>query len=227
MRPRLDALQLQQYPGSVRNPSLIAEGKILIRTPALLFALLVPATATHAAAVSYLGTSFCSGELTSTLEQDAIFSCSGNLVLAGGRVTSDSKIMISAQGTLSISRVELIASTVAFDSSVIEIGPGTSIKADSIVADSGGDSPPRIDVAAGATLTTGDGTNLPIVDSRGSVLVVSAGGNAPLPGDPGNISLQPVPLPPSLALLISGLIPLLGLSTRRKNRTAGWVRPAA
>ena len=190
------------------------------RAMRLLGVLFFPIVA-HSAAFSNIGTTSCSSSLSLSVFEEASFLCAGNLSLIGGSITSDSRVVIRANGTLSIDNVSITAPRIDLSSQegTLYVSGGTSLGFASLSLESragiihvlpstgmGG----VVQIAEGGDISLSNGFLIP------RPLVAIDGGRLSLTGGGGIVVLgAPVPVPSAALLMILGLLGLIGWSQRK------------
>ena len=153
----------------------------------------------------------CSGDLTTSLLDNASFACAGNLKLDGGFVTSDSLINISADGDLFLDNLIFTAPNVSFSvlSGMMTIGGSVVINGSSVNLISNGGA---VNVLGAFNINSGANITL----NQDPNLVINPGGNLNLgPGATINVKtpiLTAVPEPNTYAMMFLGLLGLIGFS---------------
>lgn len=178
----------------------------------------------HSASFSSVGTTTCSSSLSLTLFEEASFLCAGDLSLIGGSITSDSRVVIRAEGSLFLDNVSITAPQIDLSSldGSIDVGRGTSLGFGSL-------SSGRIAITARMNPSTGIGGTLQIAEggdislSNGfhlpRPLVAIEGGRISLTSGGGIVVLaSPVPEPSAALLLMLGLAALIGLRSGENFR---------
>lgn len=178
----------------------------------LLSALLLSPVVANAASTASIDTVTCSGGLSSSLMEVASFLCSGDFSLLGGNITSDSKVAVTADGSLFLDNLSITAPAVELTTlnGVLSMGNGVSINTDSFLAGAGGNNSPTVSVSPRATLTIGSGDTARILNGGDISLSIGQGAITPLAG--GTITLIPsVPEPSTYLLMLFGILALIGL----------------
>jgi len=185
----------------------------------LLLLLLTMPNVTYGSSTADINNALCSGEYSSSLQGNASFLCVGDLSLSNGFIASDGKVIISSEGSLFIDDLQITAPIIEIYSlQGVTIGSSVYFYSDFL----GSSTSPSITLTAGSSLTIGSGIAVELI-SGGDVNITLGAGNQALIGgqvatiDGGNISLTPVPLPTSSALLFSGILLCLVLKAGRKK----------
>lgn len=154
----------------------------------------------------------CSGDLTTSLLDNASFACSGNFTLDGGFVTSDSLINISADGELFLDNLTFTAPNITFSAlSGMAIGKGVVFNSGSITL-----------VSSGGAVNVLGTVNVPavgnIVLNQDPYFVINPGGNINLgSGAPITVTtpvLTAVPEPSTYAMMLFGIFSLASISRK-------------
>jgi len=172
---------------------------------------LLPLSAGATSAVT-LGIVSCTDSLTVSVLELASISCTGNLSLADSSITSDSKILITAYGSLLLENLFISAPLIELNAlnGTLSIGTGVLIRSDSFSAQTY-NSPT---VSSGATLTIGSDVAPRVIRSAELLSSITPGSITLL--DSGNISVQSsVPEPGTYVLMLSGLLLVLGIKKSR------------
>jgi hypothetical protein len=131
----------------------------------------------NATSTSSITTATCSSELASSLLNGASFACSGNLVLSGGFVTSDSLIDINATGDLFLDNISLTAPNISLSvlAGVLKMGGNVIFSAGSSVVVTGGNTLTPVNIGQLAPKLILSRDNLAIPLGSGSVIEINAG----------------------------------------------------
>lgn len=185
--------------------------------PALLVlcALLLSPIAASAASNANIGAVTCTGSQSTSLADVASFFCSGDYALLDGNISSDSKITITADGSLLINNLSISAPAVELTAAngTLTIGDGVSINTNSFLVQASDNTTQPVTTGAGAVITVGTGDNAHTVSPE----ELSASVNQPIiatsNGDTGGtIVLVPsVPEPSNLFLMSFGILALFAL----------------
>lgn len=185
---------------------------------ALLLAFMLLAQQAVASSVSTVSSIACSGNLSVSLLDSAMFSCTGDLALSGGTISSDLGIVITSGGSLSLGDISIAAPRIELtaQAGVLEIGSGALISADQVQlwGTGGQGTSPSVALATGGTITVGSGAGARVVSSNDFTLAVADGTltyDAPLP--------TPVPIPGGLIPMVLGLLAMFGTARMRLPRS--------
>lgn len=180
---------------------------------ALLLAFMLLAQQAVASSVSTVSSIDCSGNLSVSMLDSAMFSCTGDFALSGGTISSDLGIVITSGGSLSLGDISIAAPRIELtaQAGVLEIGSGALISADQVQlwGTGGQGTTPSVALAAGGTITVGSGAGARVVSSNDFTLAVADGTltyDAPLP--------TPVPIPGGLIPMVLGLLAVFGTARR-------------
>ena len=185
-----------------------------------LCALILFPASVNAASTASLGTVECTGNQTSALTDTAIFQCTGDFSFFDGYITSDSKIVISADGSLYFENLLINAPAVELTtlSGTLSIGSGVIINTNYLLVGVGDNVSPDVNVASGAMITVGSGDAARMIGVDEISLSIGGGGSIHLVSEPItelNTIITVVPLPGALGLVLSGFVVLFGLNRRR------------
>ncbi len=183
----------------------------------LAISLLLPLSAA-AASYSTVGSMGCTGTTNVALLDTASFSCSGNFFLSGGSISSQSKIVIAADGSLSLDRLSLTAPFVELSSlnGQVSIGNGVLINTSSFLAAVGNVVTPTSINSPGASISVGSGETGRIIGPVEVLQAITHGAITPLVG--GDISIaSSVPEPSTYVSMLLGLLVVFGLTKRFKG----------
>jgi hypothetical protein len=180
----------------------------MVRKALLLVSMLLAQQAV-ASSVSTVSSIACSGNLSVSLLDSAMFSCSGDFALSGGTISSDLGIVIASGGSLSLGDISIVAPKVELSAQdgVLAIGSGASIIGDQVqVWGTGGQGTTSpVALAPGSTITVGSGAGARVISSSDFTLAVADGTltyDASLP--------TPIPIPGSLMPMLLGLLAVFG-----------------
>ncbi len=185
----------------------------------LLMLLLAIPNVTYGSSVANVGNALCLGEYSSSLQDNASFICGGDLSLSNGSIASGEKIIISSAGSLFIDDLHITAPVIEI-SSLQRVTIGSSVY---FYNDFPGSSlPPSITLIAGGSLTIGSGNAVELISGGDINLTLGSGDQALIGGqivliDGGNLSLTPVPVPTSIALMLSAMLLCLAFNAGRKK----------
>lgn len=177
-------------------------------------ATLIPGAASAASSFD-VGTVACSGTPTASFLDGVSYQCTGDLLLSGGAITSDTGVVISAGGTLSIDDLIVTAPTVQFSTfgGALTIGAGTTIDVGGSLL-VGGTPAPALTVAPSAAISIGSGADVRAIG--GGELQIAIGTNTPILA--GIVTLAPpIPEPRVYGTMVLGL-GLLSIAVRRRAR---------
>ena len=156
----------------------------------------------------------CQGTETTDISDVLSIDCSGDLALLGGSITADSKILITAIGTLTLDDLLLSAPEISLSGSSIFLEDGASITGNTLFIAVTDDSSGALSVSPGADISTNDGRMIEHIGAGG---ILPSPDSEPLVTD-GAITIMPVPEPTAYASLLIGLLVLaasLGAMKRR------------
>lgn len=196
----------------------------------LIAALLALSSRAHAVSTINVPGMTCSGTQTSDLTSFLSLSCTGNLSLIGGTLSSDTKIVLTATGSMTLDNLTVTAPVIDLTGGNLYIGSGASLNAANsatIIAGGSGTSP-FITTAAGGSVTIGSSL-YSIGAGSGNSLQLGSGTIIPItnPGSlvGGTVSVFPgagivvaVPEPDIISLLPVGAITLAFLTGNRRRR---------
>lgn len=175
----------------------------MVRKLILLLSSLLLVQQAVASTVSTVSSTGCSGTLSISLLDSAVFSCSGDFALSGGTITSDLSILITSIGTLTLGDIAVSAPRVELGSQdgIVSIGSGSSISGVSISvwAASG------VALLQGATITVWSGADSRVISPGDLALPIGSGTLTYDPSLP-----TPVPIPGGLLPMLFGLIAMFG-----------------
>ncbi len=160
----------------------------------------------------------CSGAETSNLTSFLSLSCAGNLSLSGGSLFSDSKIVLTATGSMTLDNLNMTAPNIDLSGNSLVFGSGVSIDAsNSMTINAGGNGAfPWITTPPWGNISIGSGNsqfNAGAGFSAYSFPITSFTIYSP------NISVGTVPEPDIVSMLPVGIITLTFLTrTRRRTR---------
>lgn len=214
--------------------------------PVLLVVLAVSPSISNAATNVSVDSISCSGSQTSSFTDVMTLSCTGDFSLTGGSIWSDTKLLISSGGKLTLDNLFISAPYAEFIAgTTVSIGPGASIDfRDRAIAIPGGAVNPRL--VSGIPNSTYDGTisiggsniSLNNIDRQranegGNILMgggdivisrssdvdgalVLLGGSYPV--NELTALISPVPEPSTYASMLAGLLALTGFIRAKQRR---------
>ncbi|MBY0578313.1 MAG: hypothetical protein K2P57_04615 [Burkholderiales bacterium] len=181
---------------------------------------LLPPVADAASTISVANMS-CSGAQTSSLVNFLSLNCTGDLSLIGGTLASDSKIVLTASGSLTLDNLLVSAPQIDLTANTMTLGSGASFNAGNSmnIYAPGNSSTPAITSAAGGSISIG-GVTYPIVAGSGSVLQINNSGR--LVGNSQNVFMvNTVAVMPVAEPNIGNLMPLgftvIAMLTRKRR----------
>ena len=181
----------------------------MVRYISLFCVSIVLSVQTNAASVALIDVTQCSGVLTSSLTDDAIFSCSGNLSLIGGSIDSSSKVIISANGDIYLDNIQITAPHVDVTASQGQVTVSNNVSFSTNVFFTA--NPSLVNVSTGGSLTIGTGGNIHQVTDGFTLLPITSGSSIH-PGSYGTIiTVAPIPLSSASLFLLSSFFALAGL----------------
>lgn len=184
-------------------------------------------------ATSSITTESCSSELASSLLNGASFACSGNLVLSGGFVTSDSLIDINATGDLFLDNISLTAPNISLSvlAGVLKMGGNVILSAGSSIAVTVGNMLTQVNIGQrdpklilsrhNFAIPLGSGSLIEFNAGSGSSAVLNRVGGGHLTLISGELrqtdiasvntllSVTSVPEPTTYAMLLAGMLALV------------------
>jgi len=161
--------------------------------------LLLSPMVANAASIANIGSVLCSGSLSSSMTEIASFLCSGDFALFDGSISSGSKVVITADGSLFLDNLSITAPVIELTALNGGIYAWDAPRNGNSVLVSGGNNPP------GAML---------LASGRADHIL-----NISLPIGPGDIPLliggpittTPVPEPSTCLLMLFGILGLVGV----------------
>jgi hypothetical protein len=177
----------------------------MVRSAILLLASLLLVQHAAASSVSTVSSTGCSGSLSISLLDSAVFSCSGDFALSGGTISSDLSIFITSGGALTLSDIFISAPTIALGSSGgnLSVGSGAALSGNSISIWSN----IGLAISTDATITVGSGAASRVISPSDFAVTIGSGTltyETPLP--------TPVPLPGALLPMLFGLFAVFGVA---------------
>ncbi len=170
----------------------------------------LPASASSSSTVSRLD---CSEHLAVSFLEAASFSCSGTLSLSGGVISSDSRVEITAHGSLSLDNLSISAPVVQLTSlsGEIAIFEGATISSGTfIAATSNGEwDITRFAAVSGGSIAIRDGAAA--IDSPRGAITILQGGDVSV--------ISAVPEPEVYSSMLFGMFVVLTVVRRRKSRS--------
>ncbi|HQT25960.1 MAG TPA: PEP-CTERM sorting domain-containing protein [Burkholderiales bacterium] len=191
----------------------------------LIGALLLTPLSAHAVSDIDVPTMSCSGAETSDLTSFLSLSCAGNLSLAGGSLFSDSKIVLTATGSMTLDNLRMTAPNIDLNGGSVVLGSGVSFDTGNSpgIGSGLGGTFPFITPPPGSSISIiGNsypilGSNYPISSGAGFTEYFVSPGTYVITLPPG-IAVGTVPEPNMISLLPVGVITLAFL-TRNRRRT--------
>jgi hypothetical protein len=185
----------------------------MVRALTLLSLLSLISMNAKAVSSSTVGNLDCSESLSISLSDTASFSCIGNFSLSHGGITSESKVVITSSGALTLDNLSIVAPIVALNSQSgqISIGSGVFVNTRSFLATVESGIVPTLLISPDASISVGTGESARVISSSELIESVNHGAITQLVSS--DISITPsIPEPNIYVSMLLGLLMVIGIT---------------